>query len=507
MKNKYIILGLLAAAFSACTTEDLNLMPEGRELDVTFYQTESQLQEAILAAYDPLQDIVWGGNYFLWGSIASDDAIAGGADATDQKPYQLADRSVITALEDKEDDLFQFWRARFKMVYRANLILKFADETTEFGKLAIAHANFIKGLAYFQLTTMFGGLPIIDEVANPEDKYARATQAETWTAIEGYLLNAIAGLPARTGGIDPDGLATKGSAQGLLGKVYVYQGKNAEAIGILEQVAQNPEYSLEPNYADVFWPANKHGKESLFEINFTATDGGAIWDQYNNGCAVYTLCGIRTGEVGMGTPETVTFLWGWGINQPTPKLAKAFDDMGDKVRKNNSIISCDSVLSISPTTAFQNSLTGYWDIKHIRRRGFFTSSTQVNADIILLRLADVYLLLAEAYAKNSDEDNALKYLNLVRKRAGLADATGGSDLMTKIKKDRQLELCLEGDRYFDLVRWGDAAAELTGEEYDAGGKNYANGTPGVSTNGLLPIPQDEMNSIGSTPDFPQNPGY
>ncbi|MBN1414986.1 MAG: RagB/SusD family nutrient uptake outer membrane protein [Bacteroidales bacterium] len=507
MKNKYIILVLLITAFSTCTKEDLSLDPEGRELDVTFYQTESQLKEAMLAAYDPLQDVVWGGNYFMWGSIASDDAIGGGADATDQKTYQMADRFTLIAYEDKEDDLFQFWRARFRMVYRSNAILKFADDETIFGKTAIAHANFIKGLAYFQLTTLFGGLPIIDKLANPEDKFSRASQSDTWKAIEGYLQKAVEGLPERAGGVDPEGLATKASAQALLGKVYVYQEKYAEAITILEQVAQNPEYSLEPNFADIFWPANKHGRESLFEINFTPTDGGTIWDQYNNGNAVLTLCGIRTGEVGMGTPETVTFLWGWGMNQPTPKLAQAFDAMGDKIRKNNSIISNDSVLQVSPTTVFQNSLTGYWDIKHVRRRGFFTSATQVNAPIILQRLADVYLLLAESYAKTSDETNALKYLNLVRKRAGLADATGGADLLTRIKKERQLELCLEGDRYFDLVRWGDAAAELTGEEYDAGGLNYTTGTPGVSTNGLFPIPHKEMDAIGDDPDFPQNPGY
>ena len=241
-----------------------------------YYQTESQLQEAILAAYDPLQDIVWGGNYFMYGSIASDDAIGGGADATDQKSYQLADRFILEAYEDKEDNMFQFYRSRFRMVYRSNLIIENADATSAFGKKAIAHANFIKGLAYFQLTTMFGGMPIIDEVANPEDKFPRATQAETWTAIEGYLQNAISGLPARSGGVDPDGLATKDSAQGLLGKVYMYQGKYTEAIEILEQVASNPEYSLEPNYADIFWPATKHGRESLFEINFTASDPGAV---------------------------------------------------------------------------------------------------------------------------------------------------------------------------------------------------------------------------------------
>jgi starch-binding outer membrane protein, SusD/RagB family len=504
MKNKYIILGLLLSVFSACTTEDLTLTPEGQELDVTFYKNESQIQEAIYAAYDPLQNDVYGTNYFLWGSIASDDAVGGGADPTDQKTYQMADRSTLIAYEDKEDNLFQFYRSRFRMVYRANLIVDNADGTTAFGKKAIAHANFIKGLAYFQLNTMFGGMPIIDNVPNPDAKFPRATQAATWTAIEGYLQTAIDGLPERTGGVDPDGLATKGSAQALLGKAYVYQGKYTEAIGLLEQVAQNPEYSLEPNYADVFWPGTKHGRESIFEINYTSADPQGVFTEYGNGCSILTLLGIRTGEAGMAD---ATFVWGWGMNQPSVKLAKAFDDMGDTERKNNSIISCDSVLMVSPTSHFQNSITGYWDIKHVRRRGYFRSTTQVNADIILLRLADVYLLLAECYAKTNDETNSLKYLNLVRERAGLADATGGSDLLTKIKKERQLELCLEGDRYFDLVRWGDATTELTGEEYDAGGKNYTTGTPGVSTNGLFPIPHKEMNQIGDDPNYRQNPGY
>ncbi len=505
MKKIYFIATIfITILFVACSEEDITLQPQGRELDVTYYKTESQLNEAVYAAYDPLQDIIWGGNPFMWGSITSDDAVAGGADFTDQKTYQMADRFTVTAVEDKENDLNQFWVPRFKMIYRSNLILKFADENDEFGKRARAHAYFIKGLAYFQLTRMFGGMPIIDKVPAPEEKFGRSSQSDTWKAIEEYLLNAIEGLPERTANGDPQDLATKGSAQALLGKVYMYQNKYAEAIAILEQVTQNPNYSLEPNYADVFAPENKHGRESIFEINFTSTDGGTIWDQYCNGNASYTLCGPRTGEV---TIQNATFEWGWGMNQPTQKLAKAFDDMGDKIRKNNSIISSDSILSVSPTNTFQNALTNYWDLKHVRRKGFFISATQVAQNIILLRLSDVYLLLAEAYANTGDETNALKYLNLVRERAGLPDATGGADLLTKIKKERQLELCLEGDRYFDLVRWGDAVTELTGEEYDAGGLNYSTGKPGVSTNGLFPIPQDEMNKIGDDPNFRQNPGY
>lgn len=497
----------MVLVFSACTEDDLTLNPQGKELDVTYYQTESQLQEAIYAAYDPLQHIVWGANPFMWGSITSDDAVGGGGDLTDQKSYQLADRFEITAVEDKDADLLQLWESRFKVIYRSNQILKFADATTDFGKMARAHANFLKGYAYFELTRMFGGLPLIDKVASPDDKFGRATQEETWAAIEGYLKSAIVDLPDRTASSngDPQGLATKASAQALLGKVYVYEKKYSEAIEILMEVANNSNYGIEDNYADVFSPGNSHGKESIFEINFANFGGGEVWDQYVSGNASYTLCGPRTGEVPIAN---VDFFWGWGMNQPTQKLAEAFDAMGDIERKNASIISSDSIKITSPTTNFQNELTGFWDMKHVRRIGYFTGTTRVAQNIIVLRLADVYLLLAEAYANSGNESSALNYLNLIRRRAGLTDASGGSDLMTKIKKERQLELCLEGDRYFDLVRWGDAATELTGEEYDQpDGLNYSNGRPGTSTNGLFPIPQAEMNKIGATSDFQQNPGY
>lgn len=505
MKNKYIIIGLLIALLGACTKEDLTLDPQGKELDVTYYQTESQLQEAVYAAYDPLQHVIWGANPFMWGSMTSDDAIGGGGDLTDQKSFQLADRFSISAVEDKDQNLNQLWESRFKMIYRSNQIIKFADGTSEFGKVAIGHANFLKGYSYFELTRMFGGLPIIDKASNPDDKFGRSSQEDTWKAIEGYLANAINGLPERTGGVDPKGLATKASAQALLGKVLVYQKKYSEAITVLEQVAQNTQYDLETDYAEVFNPANRHGLESLFEINFSSYGGGEVWDQYITGNASFTICGPRTGEVPMGG---ASFFWGWGMNQPTQKLAQAFDAMGDVIRKKTSILSSDSILSVSPSTNFQNEITGYWDLKHVRRVGFFTGTTRVAQNMIVLRLADVYLLLAEAYTNNGDETNALKYLNLVRDRAGLLDATGGADLFTKIKKERQLELCLEGDRYFDLVRWGDAVTELTGEEYDQPtGLNYTTGKPGVSTNGLFPIPQTEMDKIGEVADFPQNPGY
>lgn len=103
MKNKikYILCGFLFLAFSACTKDDLNLKPDGLITPATFYITDQQAMEALYAAYDPLQFEVWTGSTFMLGSIASDDATAGGADESDQLDFQLVDRFQLTAYTSK----------------------------------------------------------------------------------------------------------------------------------------------------------------------------------------------------------------------------------------------------------------------------------------------------------------------------------------------------------------------------------------------------------------------
>jgi tetratricopeptide (TPR) repeat protein len=512
----FVVYGLLI--ISSCTEKDLTVLPDGRELDATFYQTDEQIIEALNGAYDPLQHIIWGGSTFMWGSITSDDAVGGGENIDDQRGYQVADLYMVTAVEDDEQDLEDFYKLWWRMNTRCNAIIKYANAESQLGSKGIANAYFLKGLAYFQLTRMFGGMPIIDDIPGIDSKYPRSTQEETWAAIERYLTTAIdatvdgKGLGIRTGMKDPtDGYATLGTAQMLLGKVYLYQGKYTQAIDILEQMAASGQYRLETDYSQVFWPGNKHGVESVFEINMTSL-GTQSWDgPVNNGNALATLVSPRA-----FTNNTLPFadgvhISGWGMNQPTEKLVQAFDNMGDTSRKYVSVISTDTLQYVCDTagvaTSWQNSITGWWDNKHSLRQGFFLSQTQVNQNIIVLRYADALLMLAEAYNRNGDDENAQYYLNQVRERANLSSVTvNGEALLTAIKKERQLELCLEGDRYFDLVRWGDATTELTGEEYDAGGLNYSNGRPGVITNGLFPIPADEIANYGDF-DFPQNAGY
>ncbi len=503
--------------FNACTEDDLDVKPDGRELVETFYQTDDQMILALNGAYDPFQHIIWGGSTFLWGSIASDDAIAGGGDLTDQKGYQVVDRFIADPVEDKDKDLNDFWALWWRMNTRANAIINYANPKTQKGTLAIANAYFLKGMAYFQMVRMFGRLPIIDDVPSISSKYARSASVEdTYAAIERYLTTAIEmthdglGLGVRKNQKDPsDGYATLGAAQTLLGKVYLYQGKYAEAKIVLESVYKSGQYDLETDYSQVFYPGNKHGIESIFEINMTSK-GAQSWNgPDNNGNAVATLVSPRAFSNNIRPFPDGIHLSGWGMNAPTPKLIAAFDAMGDKIRKDVSVISQDTLQYQCDTagiaTNWENPITGWYDNKHSLRQGFRISETQVNQNIIILRYSDVLLMLAECYNRTNDDVNARICLNKVRSRAQLADVNeSGEALFTAIKKERQLELCLEGDRYFDLVRWGEAEKELTGEEYDAGGLNYSTGKPGVSTHGLFPIPDAEIvaNSM-----MEQNEGY
>jgi hypothetical protein len=507
MKKKIIYLLLIPfLTFITCTEDDLTLTPTGQELESSFYQYDVQLDQALWAAYDPLQWVVWGASPFLWGSIGSEDAYAGGSDPNDQDSYQLLDVYNLTPVEAGDPNLLEMWRSRFRINYRANLIIKYSDETKQSGNEAIGHANFLKAFAYFEMTRMWGGLPIINDIS-PVKRYSRATQEETWAAIEQYCTEAINRLPAKKSLDDNgNGIATRGSAQFLLGKTYLYQKKYNEAIAVLEDLATNPYYALMDTFSGVFWPGNRYNKESIFEINFSdgIPPGGFDWVELIAGNASYTLCGPRSGEVALG--DYFIYEWGWGFDQPTQSLVDAYLAMDDIVRMENTVIFSDTITKYNPAITFQNPFDGYWDRKHVRIKGFFNASdgTRVNQNIIVMRLADVYLMLAEAYNRNNNDADARIYLKKIRERVGLPttdiDAASGNELFALIKLERRLELALEGDRYFDLVRWGDAATVL-------GPLGYTIGTPGVQTNGLLPIPYTEIVASEGENQLEQNPGY
>jgi hypothetical protein len=543
MKNIRIFLSILTVMILsfACSEKDLELQPT-RENALTYYQQKENIETAIWTAYYTLRaqtTPLWGNSHLFWGNLPSDDARAGGADAIDQESYQKADTYTSTPL-DPAYNLTLMMRENFKGIYACNLITDALEPTSDLKIQAIAEAKFVKALCYFYMVRMFGGLPILTKAANPTDKIPRASYEETFNYIAELLEQSVnaklldgstPALPAKSGlgDIPNQGRASLASAQALLGKVYLYQKKYQEAIDVLLLIENSGNYMLDPSYWQIFNPGRRTD-ECIFQVNNTTVQGP---NQTALGEGEIQLMGPRSSFTGNINDTIGT---GWGFNQPTTDLVNAYKSMNDIIRLNATTISCDSLQklayifnapdeavllgdSIKNPTKFAtkynnqsvhnafltkhlriwtNNKDGYWDKKHMPNPKYVGAgwvSTKYN--LILLRLADVYLLLAEAYNQNGDDGSALVYLNKVRDRVSLPNvAKSGSDLFNAIKLERRLELALEGERYFDLLRWGDADAVL-------GPLGYADGTPGTKTKGLFPFPQTEIDATGYT----QNEGY
>jgi hypothetical protein len=387
---------------------------------------------------------------------------------------------------------------------------------------------------------MFGGLPILRKAANPDDQIPRATVEATWDYIAEILEESVnakrldgvtPALPAKSGigDIPNEGRASLASAQALLGKVYVYQKKYQQAIDVLLLIENSGNYILEPVFPQLFNP-NNYSDETLFQVNYTTNRDPNL---RTFGYGEVQLCGPRSAFTGNINDTIGT---GWGFNQPTTDLVNAYESMNDNIRLAATAISSDTLQKLSyifnaPDSIliladslknpekfnaknenrtvnevfllkhlriWTNNQDGYWDRKHMPNPKNVVAGWQsTKYNLILLRLADIYLLLAEAYNQNNDDANALIYLNKVRDRVSLPPVNkSGSELFQAIKDERRLELALEGQRYFDLLRWGDADKVL-------GPLGYSDGTPGTKTNGLFPFPQTEIDATG----FAQNEGY
>jgi hypothetical protein len=241
------------------------------------------------------------------------------------------------------------------------------------------------------------------------------------------------------------------------------------------------------------------------EINFSSGIGAGY--EGNND---YFLFGPRGG---VAFNDTISS--GWGFNQPKQELVDAFNEQEDNVRLHATVFFSDTLQAwynkyrgeVTPITwVSPREENGYWDRKHYpsKRNATTVSHVRMNNNDVILRLADVYLMLAEAYVRTGKSAEAIANINIVRERAGLSPLS--SITLTDVKKERRLELALEGERYFDLVRWTGDADNIDADNV-LGPLGYANGTPGTKTKGLFPIPQIEINSTYGENKLVQNEGY
>ncbi len=491
MKKYTYIIGLfLVSTFGSCTKfVDFNPQENYEITADNYFKTAEDYQKMTIGVYSPIQ---WLWSIPVIGDVASDNAVSGGENATDNIALQQIDDYQLIP---NNSNLTEIWKSCYEGINRANYLEENKAKLDFTGKSALyGEVYFLRAYYYFELVKMFGGVPLFTNKrlsVGDSNKFQRATKAQVYAQIEIDLTAAIAALPVTN---SQQGRATKYAAQALLGKVYLYQDKFTEAAAMLENVIGK--FSLPASYESIFLEAGENGSESVFEVQYSNASPFYDWSNPGRGQGnlAVQICGIRN------LTGSSPYNSGWSTNLPTANLAAAFA-AGD-TRKAVTVLDIEAYktanagMNITYTVApYKN--TGLYNQKYLPRVGQTSGQVELNYlnNYRAIRYADVLLMAAEANnrAAAPNDAKAQLYLNQVRARA-FADnlhnvSATGTALKTAIWDERRLELGMEGHRFFDLVRTGQAASKITGWL--------------PNKNEVFPIPQAEVDISG----LEQNPGY
>jgi hypothetical protein len=431
--KKYLILLTSMFLILSCDVE-LEQSPD-------FAPTSASLNDAEAIIFSAYHQHKIAANHEFWlGEMRSDNGNSG-----TEAVYSAFDIFDANLLAETSSEILQpYWDACYKAIINCNVAI---DKTEDIQ--LIGEAKFLRALAYFKLVQAFGDVVIntsYDVSFSDIGLYQRSAIADVYNLIKTDLTSAISNLPST----NSNGRPSIYAAKALLGKVHVVLKEYNTAAPLLNDVIQNSGASLLDNYADVFATDNNLNAEIIFAIQFD----------------------ISVGKPDNGAGDFTNWLSGGDAKVPTPVTASllAAYETGD-LRKNSTILNDEGVMK-------------------------FGISNPTSNDWIELRLADVILLYAEALNETDvAATNVLPLLDELRLRANLIILNPNiinSKVLVReaIKKERRVELAYEGDRWFDLVRWGDAVSIMNGAN-----SNYI----------LFPIPENEVEASGGV--ITQNTGY
>ena len=562
MKKKY--LSLLAACsflFAGCS-DFLDMNPNGI-LDEESVSGVEQLDKLVISAYSMLGNDHYDIPFNLWpyGNVRSDDAYKGGRDESDIQDFHFYETSSnITANCGEPDGL---WYNCYIAISRANNALRSLNNVSEQDfpnkKIRIGECRFIRGHFYFLLKVLFKSIPYIDETVAIEDYGTISNIAlsndELWQKIADDFKAAYDNLPESQG--TDVGRANKYSAAAYLAKTYLYKAyrqdekHNVTEINAedLKQVltfsneVMSSDYGLEDDFAYNFLPGSyENGKESLFAIQHSTDDG--------------TLYGRLNFSDALNVP--MKFSGSCDFQKPSQNLVNAYKTVNglpefsdyNKADYNANTDKVDPRLYHTvalPGVPYKYDKKNIFDESWTRNKAVYGlySSLKENVALndpssvlidpfrantknkIVIRYADVVLMRAEALIELDREKEALPLINEIRERAkkstGLIDYAENVDIAlyvdnvncnwTKpyareaLRWERRLELAMESQRFFDLVRWGIADSVInTFYKEEAPKRTYYEDAHFEKNRAeYVPIPQQQINF--SKQVYKQNYGY
>jgi starch-binding outer membrane protein, SusD/RagB family len=478
-----VVVGFFMLA--GCANEFLDVKPEGQITPEGYYSTPERAKELVNSIYNNM--LQWDEHTFSWigiSSISSDDAVKGSS-AGDTG----ADKDKLDNFTESASDISvkEVWVANYRGITRANLALDvlpaIAIEQSLKNRL-MGEAKFLRAYYYWNLVRTYGGVPLINKVVDPTNDaevnqaMVRASVSDIYNQIISDLQYGVDSLWSRSQYESSEiGRATSGAAMGLLSKVYLYQKNWQACFDMAQNVINSGEYALVPDYSTIWREIGENSSESLFEVQAV---GGPI------------ALGVQQYTVVQG----VRGMFGWGFNVPSDALNNAYEEL-DTIRREATMIYPGETLWDGVVINENTPNPRYNQKAYISKtqETYNGNDDQTNKDIRVLRYAEVLLTHAEAANELGNPATALASLNQVRQRVGLADITETDQ--TKLRQiiwhERRVELGMEHDRFFDVIRQG-RGAELFGPLGFVAGKNE-----------VFPIPQSQIDISNGL--LTQNPGY
>jgi len=570
MKNNFVqrfaAFALLIVVIISCSKEFLDTKPYGSVNNELLATSAKGANALLIAAYSNLDGFSGWDNGTPWGGAASNWSFGSIAGGDAYKGSEAGDQPDITPLEIHKVDannpyLEAKWRNYYDGISRVNGAIKAFNSLKQISAsektIRLSEAKFLRAFFHFDLWRIFRNIPYIDETL---EDVRIGNSTDILPKIQADLIAAIAGLPVT----QPEaGRSTKGAAQSVLGHTYMWQKKYSDAKTQFDAVIASGRFKLNAKYHDNFNAATRNTKEGVLEVQQSVNDGTT--DNGNNGDVLnFPYNGGPAGCCGFHQPSQDLV----NAFQTDANGLPLLDNYSKTDVKND-----DGLASAADFTPHTGNLDPRLDWT-VGRRGIpyldwgnhpganwirdntyggpyapiknahykaqegslvtssgWTSGFNAN-NLKLIRYSDVLLMAAEAEVELGNLERARTLVNQVRERAANPDGfvkskgqpaanyvistyksawTDASTARKAVRFERRIELGMEGHRFFDLVRWGEAAAvknayfakEKTKRTYLSGASFVA------GKHEIFPIPQKAItqSSKAGAATLKQNPGY
>lgn len=448
-KNIFVkgCMALAAISMMSSCEDFLNEEPQSIYTTETFYTTERDFEYAVNSIYQAQLKVMNAPGdvnsitsrsvslgMFRLASVRSDEkSLYRGVNFYSDGAENFTDTESGSAKD-------YIWQYMYIIISRSNAVLDRIDgfdfKSGETKNSLKGQALALRAWAYYQLGINFGGVPVITKELSVEETRAigRSTQEETFAQAANDFKAAMALLPAKFTG-DNLGRVGKYGAEGMLARMYMYQGKTAEAKACLQDIITNGGYALTPKYIDCFSEAGEGNSERLWELNYIPNSDG-----YGQSI----------------TEGWMQESYQYNADNVTEPFKLACNGASSAISVNEALLDDYEAGDVRRTYYATGVKSAYsTDYTFVTKFSYYeTMPNDPNMwgiNIPLVRYADILLMYAECLG----EAEGAAYLDAVRTRAGLGSwTTRGEDWTTALRHERRVELAFEGIRFYDLVRWG-----------------------------------------------------